>query len=71
VTREVEQFLMENFDFVDTSRLVTYKQQLFVFVQRIDRSNNKVVVPDKFNIKAVFYVDKFSITPNGMLFECL
>jgi hypothetical protein len=47
------------------ARLVTFKDQLFVFVKRMDDSNEEVAIPDKFNIKSIFYIDEFPITTNG------
>lgn len=71
VSREVEEFLFSTFDFVQSARLVTFREQLFVFIRRVASSNAEVRIPHKFAIRSVFYIDQFPITTNGKLLSNL
>jgi hypothetical protein len=65
ITREIEEFLLETFEFIEAARLVVFEEQLFVFIKRREGSVNEVEIPAKFNIRDVLYVDQFPITTNG------
>ncbi|KAI6175626.1 AMP-binding domain-containing protein [Aphelenchoides bicaudatus] len=68
VSREVEEYLLKAFHFVRAARLVTYNEQLFIFIQKIDGSEDGLVeIPEKFRIKSIFYIDQFPITVNGKI----
>lgn len=70
MSREIEDYLLTTFDFVEVARLVTFNGQLFVFVKRSAACNQLVEVPDKFGIKSVFYVEQFPITVSGEFLCC-
>lgn len=70
ISREVEEYLIQKYEFVDTARLVVYASQLFVFVKRFVDKEGNVEVPKAFNIKDIFYVNEFLLTDNGEHLKC-
>ncbi|KAI6222461.1 AMP-binding domain-containing protein [Aphelenchoides fujianensis] len=75
VTREAEEFVVAESPHVEAARLVVFREQRFLFVQRVAGSREAVELPPDFKIRSVFYVEELPLTTNGKPFqvgsECL
>ncbi|KAI6206952.1 hypothetical protein M3Y94_00973800 [Aphelenchoides besseyi] len=68
VTREVEDYVVDEYPQIEAARLVVYDNQRFLFLQPVEGCNDQIDrIPNEFKVLTILYVDKLPITSNGKI----